>query len=47
MFGAFPLLAIVIFGLAAVLALSITWSTVSGHAIRFARTRPSRALRYE
>ncbi|MEL6759386.1 MAG: ABC transporter permease [Myxococcota bacterium] len=36
-----------IFGLAAILALSIAWSTISGHALRFARTRPSHALRYE
>lgn len=32
---------------AGLLALSIAWLTVGGHALRFSRTRPSRALRYE
>ncbi len=32
---------------AGLLALSIAWLTVGGHALRFSRTRPSRSLRYE
>ncbi|MEL6547639.1 MAG: FtsX-like permease family protein, partial [Myxococcota bacterium] len=37
----------VLFVEAGLLALSIAWLTVGGHALRFSRTRPSRALRYE
>ena len=34
-------------GIAAAVALVIAWGTVSGHAIRVARTNPIQALRYE
>ena len=36
-----------VFVAASVIAVVIAWLTVGGHALRVARTRPSRALRYE